>query len=301
MEEIGEILSRGFGVWKSNLNLCIPFGLSFLASVLIFLPLLAAVALIIMAQEDLSYLNQTTLQDPSAMQETIDRMVGSLESLPTESILEIAGIYLVMIVLGSLVDSFFTAGAVGMARQALDEGRSDSSTIWPVGRRHFLGLFVSRVIMGLLVLAGLVFLLPALAIQPQNLLEDPGALGVLAAGAILFVVYLLVLSLALALLPYALVLENMRPLQAVFASVDFFRYNKFDVAVIWLVMAALSIALEMIAGISSPGEGEGVQLISAITSIANLLVLSPLFNLWWTMLYMSRRGMLKTEEVKDPW
>jgi len=285
MEEIGEILSRGFGVWKSNLNLCIPFGLSFLASVLISLPLLAAVALIIMAQEDLSYLNQTTLQDPSAMQETIDRMVGSLESLPTESILEIAGIYLVMIVLGSLVDSFFTAGAVGMARQALDEGRSDSSTIWPVGRRHFLGLFVSRVIMGLLVLAGLVFLLPALAIQPQNLLEDPGALGVLAAGAILFVVYLLVLSLALALLPYALVLENMRPLQAVFASVDFFRYNKFDVAVIWLVMAALSIALEMIAGISSPGEGEGVQLISDHKHCESAGPLPPLQSLVDNALY----------------
>ena len=28
MEEIGEMIGRGFGVWRNNLNLCIPFLLS---------------------------------------------------------------------------------------------------------------------------------------------------------------------------------------------------------------------------------------------------------------------------------
>jgi hypothetical protein len=33
----------------------------------------------------------------------------------------------------------------------------------------------------------------------------------------------------------------------------------------------------------------------------NLLVLAPLSNLWWTRLYMDRKGMIKVDEVKDPW
>jgi len=32
-----------------------------------------------------------------------------------------------------------------------------------------------------------------------------------------------------------------------------------------------------------------------------LLVLAPLSNLWWTRLYMSRKGMLKQDEKEDPW
>ena len=42
VEEIGEMIGKGFGVWRSNLNLCIPFLLSTIASMLIFVLFLAA-------------------------------------------------------------------------------------------------------------------------------------------------------------------------------------------------------------------------------------------------------------------
>ena len=121
------------------------------------------------------------------------------------------------------------------------------------------------------------------------------------AGFLLFILYALILSIILALSPYALVLEGTGPLQAIRAGIDFFRYNKFDVLIMWLVVVALSLVLQMIGSFISTGNEMAYQLLSLVTSLVSLLVLAPLANLWWTRLYMVRKGMLKEEEVKDPW
>jgi hypothetical protein len=70
--------------------------------------------------------------------------------------------------------------------------------------------------------------------------------------------------------------------------------------ILWLVQQ-LYLGLQMIGGAFSSGGGTGGEPLSAITGIVNLLVLAPLSNLWWTRLYMDRKGMLKVDEVKDPW
>ena len=119
--------------------------------------------------------------------------------------------------------------------------------------------------------------------------------------ALIAVFYALALTIILSTLPYALVLEGLSPMRALFASLDFFRYNKFDVAVLWLVVVALSLALQMVGGAFSTGDAGQGRPLSAITGMISLLVLAPLSNLWWTGLYMSRKGMLKLEEKEDLW
>ena len=79
-------------------------------------------------------------------------------------------------------------------------------------------------------------------------------MGMLVIGFLMFILYALILSLVLAMAPYALVLEGLGPVRAIRAGIDFFRYNKFDVLILWLVVAALSIALQMIGGSLSTGE-----------------------------------------------
>jgi len=126
-------------------------------------------------------------------------------------------------------------------------------------------------------------------------------MGVLIVGFFMFILYALVLSLVLAAAPYALVLEGLGPVRAIRAGIDFFRDNKFDVLILWLVVAALSIALQMIGSSLSVGDTVTYQPMSLFTGLVNLLVLVPLTNLWWTRLYMDRKGMLKNDEVKDLW
>ncbi len=299
MEEIGEMIGKGFSVWRSNLNLCIPFLLSIFVSMLILVPFLAAFFMTVLPMESI---NATLLlQNVEDMQELQTQMQGSLGGLAMDKILQIAVIFLVLVVLLSLVNAFFTAGAIGMARQALEEGRSNTGAMWSAGKKYFFNMFLATLLMGLLTLAGLIFLLPALAGGATSLQADSQAVGLLAVGLLLFILYVLVLSVILAMMPYALVVQGLGPMQAVLASLNFFRYNKFDVVILWLVVEALSLGLQMMGGAFSTGGGTGGEPISAITGIVNLLVLAPLSNLWWTRLYMNRKGMLKVDEVKDPW
>ena len=298
MEDIGEMIGKGFGVWRSNLNLCIPFLLSIFISMLIFVPFLMAFFMTFLPVESM---NAATLQNVEDMQKLLAQMQESLESLEMDRILQIAALFLALVVLLSLVNAFFTAGAIGMARQAQEKGKSDTGAMWSAGKRHFFDMFLATLLMGILTLAGLIFLLPALAQGSRSLQADPQAMGMLAVGLLLLILYALALSVLLVTMPYALVIEGLGPVQAILAAIKFFRYNKFDVVVLWLVVAALSMGLQMIGGAFSTGGGAGGEPLSAITGIVNLLVLAPLSNLWWTRLYMNRKGMLKVDEVKDPW
>ena len=298
MEDIGEMIGKGFGVWRSNLNLCIPFLLSIFVSMLILVPFLMAFVMTFLPMESM---NATTLQSVEDMQELLAQMQGSLGGLEMDKILPIAALFFALVVLLSLVDAFFTAGAIGMARQALEKGKSDTGAMWSAGKRHFFNMFLATLLTGLLILAGLVFLLPALAQGFQLQQADLQTTGMLAVGLLMLILYVLALSVILVAMPYALVVDGLGPLQAIFAATKFFRYNKFDVVVLWLVVAALSLGLQMIGGAFSTGEGAGGGPLSAITGIVNLLVLAPLSNIWWTRLYMNRKGMLRVDEVLDPW
>jgi len=294
MEEIGQLIGKGFGIWKKNLNLCIPFICNLFASILIVAAFFIAifVAAIQFTGED-----WTQLEGYGAMEELFAG-VGWQDLLP------IIFLLLAMMAALSLVGSYFNAGAIGMARQALEEGKSRTSAMWSAARKHFWNMFLLSLIMAMATMAGLIFLLPGMEQLGELLSENPSSLdglGIILAGFLLFILYALLLSIILSPAPYALVLEDTGPVQAVKAGIEFFRYNKFDVLILWLVVVALSLVLQMIGSSFSMGESDAFQPLSAITTLVGLLVLAPLTNLWWTRLYMSRKGMIKEEEVKDPW
>jgi hypothetical protein len=286
MEEIGAIIGKGFGTWRNNLNLCIPFLLSTILSFLAMMPLLAALAV---AVGPVQALNLTSLENG---QNLLAEMAGSLPSL-------IAAAALSFLML-SLFSAFFTAGAVGMVREALETGRATTDAMWSSGKKYFARMFLVSIIMGLAVAIGIVFLLPGIALLPRSFQPEPQAMGLLAIGAIFFILYALIISLVLAVAPYALVVDSTGAVKAILASIDFFKYNKFDIFVLWLVVVALSLGMQMI-GSLWVGENAGFQPLSVIVGLANVLVLAPLSAVWWTRLYMVRKGMLKGDEVLDPW
>ncbi len=299
MESINELLGRGFSLWRDNLNLCLPHLLGFFFSLMaLFAGIMAVIFSDLLPLEGL---NETALQemqyveDLEEMQVFWDQIEEQLASLQSSDILQMASAILAVFVLIALVDAFFAAGAIGMARQALEKGRSSTSAMWSAGRRHFLGMFLAELLMTFIILMGILLLLPLLG----SGLEKLGLLAV--ALALIAIFYALALTIILSTMPYALVLEDLSPLRALRASIDFFRYNKFDVGVLWLVVLALSLGLQMVSGAISSGQPGQGQPLSAITGMISLLVLAPLSNLWWTRLYMSRKGMLKQDEKEDPW
>jgi hypothetical protein len=281
MEEIGDLIGKGFGAWKGNLNLCIPFLLSTFFSLLALVPFLLAL---------LSSLPQENLESLTP-QEWMPIMEHALPSLIPPLLGSLA--------LLTLFSSFFSAGAIGMARQALEEGRSSTGEIWSSGRRNLVNLFLNTLLIDLTFSAGLLFLLPWALLSAMGS-SDTLAMALLLAGVLLLILYAFFVSLLFALSPYALVVDGLGPIRAIRASITFFRYNKFDVFLLWLIVLALALGLQLLGGWGSAASAKGLQPLAAAAGALNLLVISPLSALWWTRLYMSRTFKLK-DEVKSPW
>jgi hypothetical protein len=105
----------------------------------------------------------------------------------------------------------------------------------------------------LISLAGILLLVPGVLSLPTESLSNPEMLAnagettiaLFIAGAVLIVIYELAVSLLLAMVPYSLVIDDLGPRDAIRASIRFFRYNKFDVFMVWVISLALSIALQI--------------------------------------------------------
>jgi membrane-anchored glycerophosphoryl diester phosphodiesterase (GDPDase) len=280
MEEIGDLIGKGFRAWKGNLNLCIPFLLSAFFSLLALLPFLSAL-IDVFSQKNLNSL-------PPA-----EWMPIFEEALPGLAPYFLASLFLLM-----LFGSFFFAGAIGMAGQALQTGKASTGALWSCGRKNLVNLFLNTLLVDLIMAAGLLFLLPWGLVSAY--ISDTTTMALLLAGVLLLILYALSVSLILALSPYALVVDGLGPLQALRASATVFRQNKFDVLLIWLIILALAMGLQMLGGWSSADPAKSLQPLAAIAGALNIMVISPLSTLWWTRLYLSRTFKLK-EEVKSQW
>ena len=221
-----------------------------------------------------------------------------MESLPS-----LISAFLVTILLLTVISAFFQAGAISMAKQATEDGKAKIGSMWASGRKNLLSMFLLSFLAGLITIAGFVFLLPGILMLPrpitiQNFSPEPQTIGMLALGVLILIVYAIILSIILAVAPYALVIENLGPVDAIKTSIRFFSYNKFDVFVLWIVVVAISIGLQMIGSSVTVGSNTTIQPLSLLTELVDLLILTPLSTVWWTRLYMSRTGkMLYKEDV----
>lgn len=284
-EDIGNLVGKGFCIWRRNMILCVPFLLSIVFSLLALVPLVAAVATLFGSAQN--------IESITSPEEFISRYGAMLPGL--------AAAFLLFILVVYLVNSYFTAGGIAMAEQAVAEGKTSTEVMWSAGWRHVRDMFAASILMGLIMLAGLVFLLPGILSLPleelKNIQAHPNAIGLLALGAIFLILYILAMSLVLAVVPYALVVDILGPVGALKASIHFFSYNKFDVFILWIVVVAVSLGLQMVVSTASAAGDEAVQgVLSILVSVANVIVFAPLANVWWTRLYMSRTGKMLYEE-----
>lgn len=287
-EDIGKLIGEGYGIWRRNLNLCIPFLLAIVFSLLALVPLVAAIAVLLGSAQN--------IESITSPEEFISKYEAMLPGL--------AAAFLLLILVVYLINSYFTAGGIAMAEQAATEGKTSTRIMWSAGKRHFRDMFVASILMGLIMLAGLIFLLPGFLSLPfgelKNIQAHPNAIGLLALGAIILILYLLVMSLVLAVVPYALVVDVLGPIGAIKASANFFSYNKFDVFILWIIVVAISLGLQMVVSTASTAGVEAMQgALSILVSVVNLVVIAPLGNVWWTRLYMSRTGKRLYEESAE--
>jgi hypothetical protein len=282
-EDFGTIINRGFYSWARNLNICIPFVLNFLFNIIIYIIFFLAIGLLIFQS------NAGSLTDPANPSET--EVLSMLWTGLTHNIKLSSAIILGFILFGGFVQSFFTAGAIGMAKKVTETGDTVLPDMIVSGSIYLL--------IGLLMLAGIVFVVPgALTFGDLSvLIDNPQAAsvegaGLLAFGIILWTGYILFLNIALSFSHYALVIDELEPMEALSVGFRFFWENKLDVLFVWFI----TIGLSSINLYINNQFGAKSILISGLTLLLSITIIQPLITVFYTRLYSIRKG----KKIYDP-
>ncbi len=282
VEDTGKIISNGFEIYTKNLNLGIPFVLNFFITIL-----LAGIVL----GFGFFYLFGSSLPSIENASNPQEVFLIILQII-TQHLFEIVFLMIIYFLIASFFQSFFVAGAIGMAQKATETGKSELSTMIEAGKKNVVNLYLAEILVGLLSLAGIVFMVPgAMKVDISQILSSPnaGAVLLLIGGFLLWVIYMMILSLVLAVFTYALVIDNLSPIDGILAGFNFFNKHKFDVFLLWLVIGVIVIVLAIIGQIMG-----SIPVMSIVWSFINvfisIFIIPPLTTLWWVRLYMTRTG-----------
>src|SRR3990172_10350000 len=132
-EEIGKLIRNGYETFTKNLNLSIPLVLNFFITIILAV-ILAAFGFLYILGSSLSSLENVS---------SPEQLAAIILPLITQHIFEIAAIILIIVIVTSFIQSFFTAGAIGMAKQATETGKSELSTMVSVGKKNVVNLFIA--------------------------------------------------------------------------------------------------------------------------------------------------------------
>lgn len=280
MEDVGKILGKGFETYTGNLNLSVPFVLNFFIATLLVLLILGLGFLYILGS------SFELLESAS----TPEAAVLALIPIIKQHLPEILAMVVLFILLSAFFQSFFIAGAIGMARKATETGKSELSTMMEAGKKNVINLYLADILVSLLYLAGIVFLVPgAMKADIGSLLspENTGAILLLLGGFLVWIIYIAALSLVLAIFSYALVIENLGAIDGILEGIGFFKSHKLDVFLLWLITGAIVLVLALIGQVAA-----SLPIINMIWPFVNILlsvlVIPPLTTLWWVRLYMTR-------------
>lgn len=282
VEDFGKIISNGFETYTKNLNLGIPFALN-----VIITGLLAVIVLGL----GFSYIFGSSL---SSLENATDILyiLSIIIPLVMTHLAQIIILLITFFLISLAIQSFFNAGAIGMARQATETGKTGLTTMIEAGKKNVINLFLAEVLVGLLSLAGIVFIVPGASKFDINQLlfpEKNGAPLLLIAGILLWVLYVVILNLVLAVFMYALVVDNLEPIDGIVTGFNFFKKNKSEVFVLWLILGIIIVAITIFGELMrfSPVMDLIWPLVNVLISV---FVVAPLTTVFWVRLYMTRTG-----------
>ncbi len=193
----------------------------------------------------------------------------------------------IILVIGcALIQAFFSAGAIGMARTATMTGTTRTRDILAYGMQSGLNLFFAGIVIMLMFLVGIVFMLPGVFII---MVTDSIIVQVIIMfiGFIFLFLYMVVLLIGLAPVKYAIVVNHAGPIKGITSGWSFFSDHKMDVFLMWLLMIVMSLVLGVIGQIFYINPIL-VMVWQFVGTLINMVIVMPLITVWWTRLYISR-------------
>ena len=293
VEELGNILRNGFETWKKNLNICLPFVFSLLLTLIVMF-LVVGGALMAVIGPVLPSLTPPLTGTPG---EIPPEIIQQLQPLLLQHIDILVAAVIIAGILVLLITTFFSAGAIGMAKEATKKESTHLSDMTDYGARKFVSLLGANLIVALIAFAGLIFLIPGLvpllpAISTSQAPSDAtnmAAIAMLGLGFLVMAFYMLIISIILAIPPYAVVISDLGAVDGVKRGFQFFMAHKVEVFLLWLVVLVIAIVAGMIFG-SIPYIGQWLSMAISV------IIIEPLSVIWWSRLYLSEtEGKVEVE------
>jgi hypothetical protein len=278
VEDIGSVIGKGFDTWKENLTICLPFVFSSILTSIVAIIIIGG-AILASIPSLVPYFTKLDEIAPDAIPQLLPQILQSM------GIIIIA--IIVTIILCMLITAFFWAGAIGMAKEATETGRTNFPHMIEYGKRKFISLFFTDIIVGLISFVGIIFLVPGILytlpklmglseLPPEEVFTTFAVLGI---GFLAMIVYIVIISIIFALPRYAVVIDDVGAIRGVKNGFAVFMRNKVAVFLLWLIVLVVSLISATLGAIPYIG--------GLIIIILSVIVIEPLTVIWWSRLYLS--------------
>lgn len=284
--DIFKLLKEGFILWKNNPRICIPFVWSTLLTVIIGLTIFFTIFFNIFMPIIGAYLTNPM---QVASSDFLNEILQPIKNMLLPIILGVV----VLITSAVFIYSFFTAGAIGMIKELLQTGETNTSTMWSYGKRKMLSVLGANVIIGLIAAVGFVFIIPGFFVfissfssySSTGVMSSSTSFGFLGGilffllGLLLMIIYIACISIIFALVPYAVVIDDLHAVNGVKKGFHIFWHgNKINVFAMWIIIAILGVPIGLIQRIPLVGW--------LIYLILIMIIWTPLVTVWWSKFYL---------------
>lgn len=267
-----KLFKDGFKTWKNNLILFVPF----ILSVILILLILGIVAIVSFLPLFLDL-----IQNPESINYSV--IISQILS-PITIISFIIGIVGII-----FVGSFFLAGAIGMAKEALITGKTHTTHMIEYGKKKFLSIIGANLLIAALILIGVIFLLPGIL---GGVFSPEKSFLYFIPGIIVMISYMLIVSLLVALVNYAIVIDDFTAIQGFKKGIKTVWYNnKINVFIVWLIIIAFSLLIGLLSLIPFIGW--------LLMYTVMILVYYPLTTVWWSKLYLTITQPSSPEQASE--
>jgi len=301
-ETLEKIITKGFNTWIKNLNICIPLVINYVITLLIET---FAIVIIIVGILGININDEMLF---TSNEEVIELFLSSVD----ENLVFIAILAVLYIIITMLTSSYFSAGAIGMCQSATSRGDTTIEDMISAGNKNFIHVFMANLLIGLMVLAGIVFMVPGGLLVGNNIdTIEAGQLGLgiifFIMGLFIWVIYIIILSVILSMVMYAIIIERIGALEGIHKGYQFFMDNKLSVIFIWLISIIITFTIGsfffVIGQILTLTGIIGLNMIWSLgSSLVIITTIQPMIMVWWTRLYIIKTGKsLYIDDLLDPW
>lgn len=279
VEDLGETLVNGFETWKDNIVISLPHIFNMVITSVVSIAIIGgavfmtvpsiAPLLVDMPDMPLIYLL-------SVFSQILENSVPIIIAVTTA------------LIFSMLIGAFFNAGAIGMAKEATEKGKTDLSEMMSYAKKKFASLFFASLLINLITFLGVLFLIPGLlkviplissssSVSPTQAFLS--AIPLLVLGFLATGIYILIISIIFAPTRYAIVINDLQAIEGIKEGLKFFMDNKISVFLLFLVVSVAMMLPSFLLG-SVPHVG------GVLSMILTVVLIQPLVVLWWSRLYL---------------